>query len=117
MTCPAPHRLPDSLLFRARSTEYLPRCHQKRCAPNRGVWLLALASAQNCDALTLQSNPMPSVPLQQDYAHLTREPQPNLARYLANLEQLSCDAGAQLTAEKPFFLWIYLCNFPWLIYT
>src|SRR5260370_11059695 len=72
MAGPAPH-LPDSLLFRARSTEYLPRCHQKRCAPNRGVWLLALASAQNCDALTVQLNPMPSVPLQQDYAHSGRD--------------------------------------------
>ena len=48
-------------------------CHRKRCAPNREESLLQPANAQNCDALTVQSNPMPSVPLQQDYAHSRRE--------------------------------------------
>ena len=68
MAGPAPHRLPESLLFRARSTEYLPLCHRKRCAPSRGEWLLELANTQNCDAWRVQSNPTPSDPLQQDYA-------------------------------------------------
>src|SRR5271166_5152326 len=36
----APHQSPESLLFPARSTEYLPRCHRKRCAPNREEPLL-----------------------------------------------------------------------------
>src|SRR6516165_9074389 len=39
-----PHRLPESLLFPARSTEDLRLCHRKRCAPNRGEWLLSLAN-------------------------------------------------------------------------
>src|SRR5260370_1078737 len=78
MAGPAPNRLPESLLFPARSTECLPRCYRKRCAPNRGEWLLALANAQNCDAWRVQSNPTPSGPLQQDYAHLLRDPLPNL---------------------------------------
>src|SRR5580692_6569960 len=30
----APNRLPESLLFPARSTEHPPRYHRKRCAPN-----------------------------------------------------------------------------------
>src|SRR5271166_5122808 len=82
MAGPTPHRLPESLLFRARSTEYLPRRHRKRRAPNRGKWLLALANTQNCDALTAQSNPMPSGSLQQDYVHLPRVPLPKLAPWL-----------------------------------
>ena len=57
-----------SLLFPARSTEYLPLCYRKRCAPNRDKWILAPANAQNGDALRVQSNPMPSGPLRQDYA-------------------------------------------------
>src|SRR5580704_5370267 len=64
MTPPASNRFPVSLLFRARSTEYLPRCHRKRCAPNRGEWILLIANTQNCDALTVQLIPMPTVPLQ-----------------------------------------------------
>jgi hypothetical protein len=35
---PAPNRSTESLLFRARSTEYLPRCHRKRSAPIRGIF-------------------------------------------------------------------------------
>src|SRR5208282_1959977 len=89
MTCPAPHRLPDSLLFPARSTEYLPRCHRKRCAPSRGKWLRELANAQNCDVCRVQANPTPSVPLQQDYAQNEREPQPNLARKLMRSHHLA----------------------------
>src|SRR5262249_22627724 len=52
-----------------QSTEYLPRCHRKRCVPSRGKWLQPLANTQNCDAWTVQANPTPSDPLQQDYAH------------------------------------------------
>src|SRR5208282_5624845 len=44
----APHRLPDSLLFPARSTEYLQLCRRKRCVPNCGEWFLALANTQKC---------------------------------------------------------------------
>ena len=53
-------RLPESLLFLARSTRYLPRCCPKRCAPNRGEWLLEPANVENCDALTALSNPTPT---------------------------------------------------------
>src|ERR1700722_8024505 len=76
---PAPNRLPDSLLFRARSTEYLPRYHRKRCAPNLGKWLLSLENAKNCNAWRVLANPTSSDPLQHDYAHSKREPLPNLA--------------------------------------
>src|SRR5271166_2381823 len=79
LASPAPNRLPESLLFLARSTEYLPRCHRKRCAPNRGEWLLSLANTKNCDAWRVQSNPTPSVPLQQDYAQVGRKSLPKRA--------------------------------------
>src|SRR3984957_18609964 len=78
----APNLLPDSLLFPARSTEYLQRCHRKRCAPNRAKWLHSLANAQNCDAWRVQSIPTPSGPLQQDYAHIGRDPLPKRAPWL-----------------------------------
>src|SRR5271166_2583250 len=68
----APHQSPESLLFPARSTRCLPRCHRKRCAPNREECLLEQAKTQNCDALTVQLIPTPSVPLPQDYAHSGR---------------------------------------------
>ena len=47
-------RLPDSLLFPSRSTRCLQLCHRKRCAPNRGEWLLQAAKLQNSDVLTVQ---------------------------------------------------------------
>src|SRR5258707_3170483 len=40
MARPVSNRLPENLLFRARSTEYLPRCHRKHCAPDRAKWIL-----------------------------------------------------------------------------
>src|SRR5262249_10508824 len=53
---------PASHLFRPRSTRCLPLCHLKRCAPNREEPLLQPANMQTGDGLTVQSNPMPSVP-------------------------------------------------------
>src|ERR1700722_16150110 len=82
MARPAPNLLPDSLLFPARSTEYLQLCRRKRCAPNRAKWLRSLANAQNCDAWRVQSIPTPSGPLQQYHAQIGGEPQPNSARRL-----------------------------------
>src|ERR1700730_8878112 len=82
MAYPALNRLPDSLVFRPRSTRCLQLYHPKRCAPNRGVWLLQPETAQNCDGWRVQSNPMPSGPLQQSHAHTARDWQPNLARRL-----------------------------------
>ena len=58
---PAPYRLPECLLFPARSREYLPQRHRKRCVPNRGEWLLQLTNTQNCDALRVQSVPTRNV--------------------------------------------------------
>src|SRR6516165_9540637 len=72
-------RWPDSLLFPARSTECLSRCHRKRCVPNPGKCLPDAANAQNSDAWRVQSDPMSSGPLQQDYAQTSREPLPNSA--------------------------------------
>ena len=75
MASPAPHRLPDSLLFPARSTEYPPRYHRMRCAPNRGESILPLASTQNCNALTIQSFYMANS------FHLARTPKLRLAHH------------------------------------
>src|SRR4029077_443244 len=69
----APHRPLESLLVRARSTEYLPRCYRKRCAPNLGKWLPLPENAKNCGALTTESNPTQSGPLPPDYAQRKRE--------------------------------------------
>jgi hypothetical protein len=54
---PAPYRLPDNLLFPARSTKYLLRVYPERCAPNRGNSLRALAKVQNCDVNLMQRLP------------------------------------------------------------
>ena len=67
---PVARQSSDSVLDPRRC---LPRCHRKRCAPNREECILQPAKTQNCDALTAQSSPMPSVPLQQDYADSDRE--------------------------------------------
>src|SRR6516164_2520597 len=80
----APHRLLDSLLFPARSTEYLQRCYLRRCAPNHAKGLLPLATGQNCDAWRVQSIPTPSGPLQQDYAHSCRASLPSVAPRLTH---------------------------------
>src|SRR5277367_6679234 len=72
VTSSAPSRSPESPLFRSRSTRCLQLCHLKRCAPNRGKRLRRPAKVQNSDALTVQSNPLPSIPLQQDYAQSVR---------------------------------------------
>src|SRR5271165_2478978 len=64
----ASYRSLESLLFPARSTEYLPWCHRKRCAPRRAKWFRKPANTQNCDASRVQAIPTPSDPLQQDYA-------------------------------------------------
>ena len=55
MACAASNRLLDSLLFVARSTEYLQLYHRKRYAPSRAKWLLLLANTQNCIAWRVQS--------------------------------------------------------------
>src|ERR1700722_19363231 len=60
-------QLPDSHLFRHRSTIFLQLSYRKRSAPNRGERLLQAAKAQNSDAARFRSPPMPSVPLQRDY--------------------------------------------------
>src|SRR6516225_4657680 len=65
---PAPYWLPDNLLFPARSTKYLLRGYPKRCAPNHGNFLRALAKAQNCDAWRVQSVPRRNGPLWRDHA-------------------------------------------------
>src|ERR1700752_384337 len=75
-------RLPDNPLFLVRSTEYLPRCHRKRCAPNRAQWLIQSGNTQDCDAWRVQLNPTQSGPLQQDYAQSKRDSLPNLAQGL-----------------------------------
>src|SRR6516165_1973393 len=84
MATPAPHRLPESLLFPARSTEYLRPYDRKHCAPNHGKWLLSPAKTQNCPVWRVRSIPMPSVPLQQDCAHGEPDPLPKRARWLAS---------------------------------
>src|SRR6202007_3231355 len=79
---PAPYRLPGSLLFPVRSREYLRRSYRKRCAPNRVESLLPLDKGANGDALTIQSNPMSSVPLPQDCAQRSRDMPHDLATRL-----------------------------------
>jgi len=74
-----PYRLPDSLLFPARSTKYLPRCRRKPCAPNRAKWLPSLKNTQNCDAWRVQSLPTRNGPLRQDHAQSRPDALPNLA--------------------------------------
>src|ERR1700674_1435468 len=66
-------RLPDNPLFLVRSTKCLQLCHRICCAPSRGEHLPQAAKMQNCNALTVQLNRMPSVPLQQDYIQSGRE--------------------------------------------
>src|SRR4029077_6997004 len=66
--CPILRRLHDSLRLRPRSTKYPPRCYRRRYAPNRGERLLFAGKVQNSDELIVQKDPMPSVPLQRDYA-------------------------------------------------
>src|SRR6516164_3795728 len=80
----AVHCLPENLLIPARSTKCLRRRHRKRCAPNHAKGLLALATAQNCDAWRVQSIPTPSGPLQQDYAHSCRASLPSVAPRLTH---------------------------------
>src|SRR6516225_5629409 len=80
MASTASPRLPECPLFRRRSSKGLPPLfHRKRCEPNRGKWLQSLPNTRNGDALTVQSNPMSSVPLQQHYAHRCRASLPRLA--------------------------------------
>src|SRR5271157_2308757 len=62
-------RLPESLLFRPRSTRCLQQGHPKRCAPNHVAWLRQPAKVQNSLTLTVQLNLMPSVPLRRDHDH------------------------------------------------
>src|SRR5271165_564596 len=76
---PAPCRLPEGLLFPVRSTEYLPQYYLTRCAPSRGEWLLSPANKKNCGAWRVQSDLMPSGPLQQDYTRGSRDPPPKIA--------------------------------------
>src|SRR5208282_2121924 len=66
-------RSPDSLVFRPRSMKCPQLFHRKRCAPSRAECLHQSAKMQNCNALTVQSNPTPSVPPQRDYAQGKRE--------------------------------------------
>src|SRR6201987_5670224 len=73
------HRLPEDLLFPARSTKCLRRRHRKRSAPSRGKRFLALTDTKNCGAWRVQSIPTPSGPPQQDYAHRCRASLPTLA--------------------------------------
>jgi len=82
LACPIPNRSPENPLFPARSTEYLPRCHRKRCAPSRAQWLIQSGNTQDCDAWRVQLNPTQSGPLQQDYAQSKRDSLPNLAQGL-----------------------------------
>src|SRR5215469_11150925 len=79
---PKPSQLPDSLVFRPRSTKCLGLCHRRRFAPNRVKSLPKPAKRQNSDALTILLNPMPSVPLQRDCARIGRETLQNEARQL-----------------------------------
>src|SRR5258708_33838456 len=74
MAQPGAPRLPESPLFRPRSTRCLQRSRRKCCAPSRGEPLLEAANAQSDDALTVQSTSMPSVPLLQDYPRSRRKP-------------------------------------------
>src|SRR5208282_6657092 len=101
-------------MSKLQSTEYLPWCHRKRCVPNRGKWLPSLANTQNRDAWRVQSNPTPSVPLQQDYAHLAREPLPNLTPGLLRSYHLAplllrslrpCSLGKRLSLRDATGTW------------
>src|SRR6202040_1162738 len=78
----APYRLPEDLLFPARSTEYLPRCYRKRRAPSRAKWFLSLANTQNCDAWRVRSIPTSIGLPQQGFAHSGRDPRPKPAPWL-----------------------------------
>src|SRR5271166_4465849 len=80
--CPILRRLPDSLRFRPRSTKYPPRCYRRRYAPNRGERLLFAGRVQNSDALIVQKDPKPSVPLQQDHPRSGRESRHATRRWL-----------------------------------
>src|SRR6266478_2933125 len=82
---PESSRSPDSLVFRRPSTRCLELRHPRHCAPNHGKRLRKLAKTQNSDALTAQSNPMPSVPLQQDCVHSGLEMQQNEVQRLMSL--------------------------------
>src|SRR6516165_8368667 len=75
MAPPESRRWRPSPLFRPLSTRDLLRGHRKRCAPSREESLLQPEKTQNFDALRVQSNPMPSAPLQQDYAQSGRASQ------------------------------------------
>src|SRR6516164_7793164 len=76
---PAPYWLPDNLLFPARSTKYLLRGYQKRCAPNRGNSLRALANRENCDAWRVQSVPRRNGPPRRDHVQSRPEVLPKTA--------------------------------------
>ena len=71
-------------------------CHPKRCAPNRGEPLLQAANEQNSAALIIQSSPMPSVPLQQDYARSGPEPLQKLVLSLMRPYHLAPSLGRSL---------------------
>src|SRR6516165_1736704 len=77
-------QLPDSLVFRPRSTRCLGLCHRRRCAPNRVKSLPKPAKRQNSDASTILLNPMPIVPLQRDCARTGRETLQNELPLLAS---------------------------------
>src|SRR3984893_3915072 len=64
MACAALSPLLDNPVFRPRSWQYLLLYCRKRCAPSRRKSLLRPAKAQNCNALTIQLIPIPSVLLQ-----------------------------------------------------
>src|SRR5258707_10776349 len=82
LACPAPYRPPDSLLFPVRSTEYLPSCYRKHCAPNPDELLMQSGNTRDCDGWRVQLSPTPSGPLQQDCAHCRRHSLPNLTQGL-----------------------------------
>src|SRR5215831_7595889 len=61
--------LPDSLVFQPQYTRCLRLCYLKRCAPNRGVWILWPEKVPNCAGWKVPSHSMPSVRPLKRHAH------------------------------------------------
>src|SRR5580704_2642220 len=96
MASTASTQLPECPLFRPRSMKGLPLFHRKRCEPNPGERIPLPAKTQNFDALTVQLNPMRSVPLQMDYVQSGRDTRQNTGPSSVELE-FECVLPAHIT--------------------
>jgi hypothetical protein len=75
--------LPDSPVFRPRSTRCLLLSHPRRSEPNHGEQSLREANLQKSGALTAQPSPMRTILLQRDYPQNVRATRPNKEPSLA----------------------------------